>query len=105
MEREEFDQVMAQKVDYDASYRKAYGHVIWADEPEEIIINESPEVNYDDFSSIGYYDGFNYATWCVMSGRKYDVPADNLVAEMDKSFTQALKRHAEYLKNNQGRSK
>ena len=103
MEKNEFEEVMLQKDRYDQAYRQGYSHVIWADEPEEVIINESPTVDYNDFKSIGYYDGFNYATWCCMSGRKYDVPADNLVAEMDKSFTQALKKHAEYKNSNQNK--
>ena len=105
MERNESDEVMLHKGEYDSKYKEAYRHVIWSDEPEKVIIDEDPDVDYSDFSSIGYYDGFNYARWCVMSGRKYDVPADNLEAEMDKSFTQAIKKHAEYLKNNQGRAK
>ena len=95
MDRNELEEVMIQKAEYEQAYREGYMHVLYADEPEEVIINESPSVDYSNFSSIGYYDGFNSGEYSIRAGLRYAIQPENLIANMDKCFTQALKKHAE----------
>ncbi len=87
---------------YANAYNKGYYDVMSAIEPEKLI-DEEPECDHSSFNSMGYYDGFKYASRCIRSGRQYDTP--NLEAQIFNDYMQACNKYEEYSKNNQGRSK
>ena len=94
MEKNELEKVINQKIEYEIAFKNGYNFVLYSDDPESL---SEPSVDYDSFSSIGYYDGFNYGDYCCRVGLRYAVMPDNLIAQMDKSFTQALNRHNNYI--------
>ena len=89
MERQDLENLLLQKMQYEVAFKNGYSNVLYSDE-EHLDI---PTVDYTRFDSIGYYDGFNYGDYCVKVGMQWDIKPDNLIAQIDKCFTQALKKY------------
>ena len=91
MGKDEFDQLLLQKTEYMIAFKNGYNRVLYSDNPEEV---EVPSVfDNTSFSSMGDYDGANYADYCIRTGQRWDIKPDNLMANMDKYFTQALNNY------------
>ena len=79
--------------EYSAAFLKGYNYVLYEREDE---LEDEPEVDYSDFNSIGYYDGYCYGDFCYRTGKKNAINSD-IEANIDKCYSQAIKRNAEYL--------
>ena len=90
------------QLDYAVAYIKGYNKVMYAIEAEKII-DQDVACDHSSFDSMGYHDGFVYASNCIRSGRQYDTP--NLEAQIFNDYMQACNKYEEYVKNNQGRNK
>jgi hypothetical protein len=94
MEDESFERVVGLKIEYELGFKNGYNYVFYSDNPE--LLSE-PKIDYNNFSSIGFADGYDYADYCYRVGTINDIKPDNFVAEMDKRFTTSLKRYEEYV--------
>lgn len=95
MEKYELEKILLQKMEYEMAFKNGYSYVLYNDDVESL---SEPSVNYGSFQSIGYYDGFQYGDYCVRVGLRFDIKPDNLVAQMDKTFTHALEKNREYVR-------
>ena len=80
---------------YMKSFADGYMLIVTSKNPEEL---SEPTIDYDDISSIGFCDGFNYGDYCVRIGCQFDINNDHFIAEMDKRFTTIPRRQEEHKK-------
>ena len=92
------DKIVLQKIEYELAFKNGYNAAIYSDEPELL---EDPKIDYRSFSSIGYYDGFKYAEYCIRIGNQFEVKPENFIAEVDKRFTSAIKRQEDFRKSSE----
>ena len=74
---------------YDKEFRKGLDDARYAAD-EELLT--SPEVDNSSIESIGYYDGFEYGKYCVMTGNRYEIKEENLIAVIFKGYDRAVEK-------------
>lgn len=59
---------------------------------DAINVLSEDSVDYSNMESIGYYDGSCYAEYIVNTFQTMSVTSEQLMAEIDKRYTNALKK-------------
>lgn len=80
--------------EYAEGFKKGYTYVLYESEPES---REEKQLDKSDLESIGYHDGYNYGEYLELTGQTMSISREQLIAEIDKRHTKALKTYEEFL--------
>lgn len=78
---------------FSQGFQKGYDYVLYDSEPEN---REVPKVSYNDFYSLGYKKGFEYAEYCELTFQTMSISREQLIAIIDKAFTRTISEQEEY---------
>lgn len=78
---------------FSQGFQKGYDYVLYDSEPEN---REVPSVSHNDFYSLGYKKGFEYAEYCELTFQTMSVSREQLIAIIDKAFTRVMDEQTEY---------
>ena len=80
--------------EYAKGFKKGYTYVLYESESES---RQEPALDKTSLESIGYYDGYNYGEYLERTGQTMSISPEQLIAEIDKRHTKALKTYEEFL--------
>lgn len=79
---------------YSEEFIKGYKYYLYESNENNRV---EPELDKSDMKSIGYYNGYNYGEYCEMTCQTMSIGKEQLTAQIDKTHTQALNMHKEYM--------
>ena len=80
--------------EYTQGFKKGYTYVLYDSEPET---RQEQPLDKTNLESIGYHDGYNYGEYLEITGQTMSISQEQLIAEIDKRHTKALKNYEEFL--------
>jgi len=81
--------------EYSRGFKEGYTYVLYDSEPDTR--KKQRELVKSDIESIGYHDGYEYAEYLELTSQTMSISHEQLVAEIDKRHTNALKNYADFL--------
>lgn len=87
---------MIEIVKYANAFRLGKDYYLYGREEE----NKIPSiVDFSNIELIGYHDGYHYGEYLEGTGQTMSISAEQLIAEIDKHYTQALKKYQNIVDN------
>jgi len=80
--------------EYTKGFMNGRNYVLYQSELES---RQEPTLDKANLESIGYYDGYNYGEYLERTGQTMSISPEQLIAEIDKRHTKALKTYEEFL--------
>lgn len=80
---------------YYEEFKKGYYYVLYDSDSDDRVV---PVVDYNNLDSIAYNSGFQYGEYCELTSQTMSISSEQLLAVMDKSFTNALAQRTAYQK-------
>lgn len=76
-------------IEYSVNFKRGYNENIYCNATN---VPDTETVDFSNMSSVGYYDGCCYAKYVVDTFQTMSISSEQLIAEIDKRYTNALKK-------------